>query len=214
MKKKIGKVKVTEFEQLFNHGNQCKIEDSSLFLLWQDLFKETEGRKQEQENAQYASQENDEEISEETVQDNNEIVTQENIQELLETNNQETRHDNTQEAQQEKTIPEIEKNNNEDLSTVVSCDPALPSTSTGAYSGAESMPSLSKSNLPFDVPSPFKGALFWPENTASAKKRKTKEKIPSVVTSAAWQNYHRKKEQKKLQMMEEKKKEVNIERTK
>lgn len=46
------------------------------------------------------------------------------------------------------------------------------------------------------IPSPFKRALIWPE-PKPAKKRASKEKIPSVVTSKAWQEYHESKERKK-----------------
>ena len=49
------------------------------------------------------------------------------------------------------------------------------------------------------IHSPFKRALFWPENTEKAGKRRSKEKIPSVVTSKQWQEYHEKKEEAKLQ---------------
>ncbi|KAB0804746.1 hypothetical protein PPYR_01716 [Photinus pyralis] len=49
------------------------------------------------------------------------------------------------------------------------------------------------------VPSPFKRALFWPESTPATDK-KTKEKIPSVVTSQMWQEYSKKKVRKKAKM--------------
>lgn len=49
------------------------------------------------------------------------------------------------------------------------------------------------------IPSPFKRALFWPENTEKVGKRRFKEKIPSVVTSKQWQEYHEKREESKLQ---------------
>lgn len=58
--------------------------------------------------------------------------------------------------------------------------------------------------MPFKVPTPFKKALFWPDPKPSTKKRKLKEKIPSVVTSEAWRAYHTKKENEKKKQLEEK----------
>lgn len=54
------------------------------------------------------------------------------------------------------------------------------------------------------IPSPFKRALFWPTPKQNSKKRK-KEKIPSVISSVAWQKYHESKERKKIDLEEEKK---------
>ncbi|KAJ4425395.1 hypothetical protein ANN_28010 [Periplaneta americana] len=68
---------------------------------------------------------------------------------------------------------------------------AIPSTS----SIASSTPKSSKAN----IPSPFKRALFWPEE----KKHRKKDKIPSVVTSDIWQEYHRKKTNEKKRKQEE-----------
>lgn len=48
------------------------------------------------------------------------------------------------------------------------------------------------------IPSPFKRALFWPDTTQMVEKRRSKEKIPSVVTSKQWQENHEKKEETKL----------------
>lgn len=48
------------------------------------------------------------------------------------------------------------------------------------------------------IPSPFKKTLFWPEPSKAVNKvRRSKEKIPSVATSAQWVAYHKKKEDKK-----------------
>ncbi|XP_047106666.1 uncharacterized protein LOC124775876 [Schistocerca piceifrons] len=47
------------------------------------------------------------------------------------------------------------------------------------------------------IPSPFKRALFWLQNTEKQGKRRLREKLPSVVTSNQWQEYHHKKEQLK-----------------
>lgn len=45
------------------------------------------------------------------------------------------------------------------------------------------------------IPSPFKKTLFWPEPSKAVNKvRRSKEKIPSVATSAQWVAYHKKKE--------------------
>lgn len=99
------------------------------------------------------------------------------------------------------------------------CTSPTPGTSSGTCSlpsnppfigpevvqSSECLPSNTTSH-PFNIPSPFKRALFWPEETPNTKKRKAKEKIPSVVTSAAWQDYHKKKEVQKQRKIEEKKK--------
>lgn len=45
-----------------------------------------------------------------------------------------------------------------------------------------------------NVPTPFKKALFWPTELKTEKKRRSKEKIPSAITSQAWQDYHKGKE--------------------
>lgn len=62
----------------------------------------------------------------------------------------------------------------------------------------------SKDSVNMIIPSPFKRALFWPTPKENSNKRK-KEKVPSVVSSAAWQKYHETKERKKIQLEEEKK---------
>ncbi|KAJ4437827.1 hypothetical protein ANN_13765 [Periplaneta americana] len=49
----------------------------------------------------------------------------------------------------------------------------------------------------------FGPVLFWPQPTTT-KKRKNKEKIPSVVTSEAWQKYHMRKEEEKVRKQLEK----------
>lgn len=50
-----------------------------------------------------------------------------------------------------------------------------------------------------NVPSPFKRALFWPEPKPVTNK-KSKEKIPSVVTSQMWQEYSKKKSEEKAKL--------------
>lgn len=61
------------------------------------------------------------------------------------------------------------------------------------------------SSLKEQVPTPFKKALFWPEEKKSDKKR-TKERIPSAITSESWQEYHKRKEAEKKRKDEEKQK--------
>ncbi|KAG5891804.1 hypothetical protein JTB14_006194 [Gonioctena quinquepunctata] len=63
-----------------------------------------------------------------------------------------------------------------------------------------------KNTIDPNIPSPFKRGLFWPETTTVSNK-KTKEKVPSVVTSQQWQEYSRQKMEKKQN--EERKKEEN-----
>lgn len=62
-----------------------------------------------------------------------------------------------------------------------------------------SIPSTSK-----DIPSPFKGALFWPKPITKKTVRKIKEKIPSVATSDQWRDYHQRKELEKQRKEQEK----------
>lgn len=52
--------------------------------------------------------------------------------------------------------------------------------------------------------------MFWPKNEGKSSKRKPKEKIPAVATSAAWQEFHREKEiqknRRQIEIAEKKKK--------
>ncbi|KAJ8930403.1 hypothetical protein NQ314_016798 [Rhamnusium bicolor] len=56
------------------------------------------------------------------------------------------------------------------------------------------------------IPSPFKRALFWPQPRQNKNKRKKKEKVPSLVVSKSWQEYHEKKETLKKEKEDNKKK--------
>lgn len=57
------------------------------------------------------------------------------------------------------------------------------------------------------IPSPFKNALFWPEQKDIKNKRRKKEKVPFVASSKEWQEYHKKKEdEKRAKEMEKKRK--------
>ena len=52
-------------------------------------------------------------------------------------------------------------------------------------------------DMSVDFPSPFKKALFWPQPCKKdGKKHRSKEKVPSVVTSQQWRQYHMSKERK------------------
>ncbi|KAL0115657.1 hypothetical protein PUN28_010879 [Cardiocondyla obscurior] len=63
-------------------------------------------------------------------------------------------------------------------------------------------------NVTLNVPSLFRKVLFWPsQNKEQIKKRKDKEKLPTVVTSDAWKQYYEAKAEKKRK--EEGKKEAN-----
>lgn len=59
------------------------------------------------------------------------------------------------------------------------------------------------------IPTPFKKALFWPEQVNSKNKRK-KEKLPSAITSEEWQHYHLRKENEKRKKEEEKKQKAEL----
>lgn len=53
---------------------------------------------------------------------------------------------------------------------------------------------------PVNIPTPFKKALFWPDESSVSKVRKRKkEKIPAVTTSDQWKAYYTKKEEEKKQ---------------
>jgi hypothetical protein len=47
------------------------------------------------------------------------------------------------------------------------------------------------------VPSPFKAAMFWPEPKTIFKKGRSKEKVPSVISSESYRIYIQKKEEEK-----------------
>lgn len=56
-----------------------------------------------------------------------------------------------------------------------------------------------------DLPSPFKDACIWPsENKKMKKKPRMKEKLPCVVSSDSWNDYHTKKDEAKLALEESK----------
>ncbi|XP_024884618.1 stress response protein NST1-like, partial [Temnothorax curvispinosus] len=60
-------------------------------------------------------------------------------------------------------------------------------------------PTTSGHCMPQNVPVPFQKALFWPLPTEKDdKKRRKKEKIPTVVTSQEWQAYHAAKALEKI----------------
>lgn len=56
--------------------------------------------------------------------------------------------------------------------------------------------------------------MFWPKNEGKSSKRKPKEKIPAVATSAAWQEFHREKEiqknRRQIEIAEKKKKRQEV----
>lgn len=56
--------------------------------------------------------------------------------------------------------------------------------------------------------------MFWPKNEGKSLKRKPKEKIPAVATSAAWQEFHREKEiqknRRQIEIAERKKKRQEV----
>lgn len=83
----------------------------------------------------------------------------------------------------------------------------MPSTSLPTTSKETTITNLPSTSTSFSehmikekgivVPSPFKRALFWPESTTGKKRRITKEKLPSAITSQAWRHFHEKKESEK-----------------
>lgn len=86
-----------------------------------------------------------------------------------------------------------------------SAEDTVPSDlATEPKASKESPPSDAKKVISPNIPSPFKKALFWPSNIKNIKKRKAKEKVPTVYTSDKWQEYYIKKEAKKQKIEDEK----------
>lgn len=50
-----------------------------------------------------------------------------------------------------------------------------------------------RKDIPNSIPSPFKGTLWWPEEKKDSKSIRKREKIPSVVVSHQFKEYHAKK---------------------
>ncbi|XP_060803913.1 uncharacterized protein LOC132902523 [Amyelois transitella] len=67
-------------------------------------------------------------------------------------------------------------------------------------------PTSSSSTAKPIIPTPFKNSLFWPKEKENNKKKRNTEKVPAVVTSEKWQEYHENKERKKLEQLEQKQK--------
>ncbi|XP_044754185.1 uncharacterized protein LOC123320469 [Coccinella septempunctata] len=74
----------------------------------------------------------------------------------------------------------------------------------GMEKSPEQIEKTSTSSLPFQVPSPFKSILFWPENKRTENKKTTIVKVPSVATSEQWKAYYKKKQEAKEKKEEEK----------
>lgn len=67
----------------------------------------------------------------------------------------------------------------------------------------------SKSNVADEnIPSPFKRALFWPEVKQKINKKRKIDKVPAVITSKEWIQYHEDKDKKKAKLIEDKAKRV------
>lgn len=75
----------------------------------------------------------------------------------------------------------------------------------GEVSNETSPPAVpSSSGIPFNVPSPFKKCLFWPEADKNVKPKRCKEKIPSVAVSEDWKSYYKRKQEVKDKIEKEK----------
>lgn len=167
--------------------------DHSLFLLWKKIKNDCDNSipSISQSSGEVDHTNHTEEIQDEEVEErvgmpdeniNNEIIENRKVEEAVfiaeqNLNNKKERTDMTYQC--------VTPNDS----------PRNPPLSQNASSGG-SISSKSGDKL---IPSPFKRALFWPENTEKPGKRRSKEKIPSVVTSKQWQEYHEKKEEAKLQ---------------
>lgn len=104
--------------------------------------------------------------------------------------------------------PEPENTINENFKTPVKITAdslIIPSTSHFSLSLSHNMGEI--------IPSPFKRALFWPTPKENSRKR-TKEKIPSVISSTQWQLYYENKDRKKNEMEEKKKRRLEERREK
>lgn len=194
LEKKIGNEKIVRFRQSINkerwHGD---VEDTSLFKIWKDV--------QEANIREIATQNETENFIGNRKEHNNqeEVTDKEKNNDHVDLPNKITSKmcDNGKNLMQTQDIhqPSCSKNVEQCLET------PLKNTESQQFCD---LTNNSSANLPLDVPSPFKRALFWPEEIKSNKKRKTKEKIPSVITSDAWQEYHLKKETDKKRKEEEK----------
>ncbi|KAJ3641317.1 hypothetical protein Zmor_027829 [Zophobas morio] len=214
-------------EELKKNENESewegKITDKSLFSVWKKIKKDAHMNTSNVENSE----------RDETDQRDPNVPSTLDLRHTQEVIDNETEEDITLEHQ---NYNEVRSRTQDSAKRIENCAAAetevLPSTSTqheirNSEEKAEprrikiiSVNSLGKAcesvvpttpkkttiNFNQNVPSPFKKALFWPEKTLKETKRKLKVKIPAVISSKAWKNYHTKKEEEKKRKEEVKEK--------
>lgn len=197
LENRIGKNKVMIFKRNLNKDKwEGTVEDTSLFKIWKDLTQENiqeiiirAEEQDENERETGKNTNNGEEHETVEVNQDGECLTNENGD------------SNTTEATCESICTNrLEQSFKTPLKDVINEQSLIKSPSTV----------VTQSSIPLDVPSPFKRALFWPEPEVSTRKRRSKEKIPSVITSAAWQEYHTRKENEKKKKQEEKEQKARV----
>lgn len=102
------------------------------------------------------------------------------------------------------------KENSTDSATISNTIEEKQTPQIGKPGCSNSSPCTPFSKFKENVPTPFKKALFWPTEVKTEKKRRSKEKIPSAITSQAWQDYHKGKEMEKQKKREEKENRAKI----
>ncbi|KAJ8913919.1 hypothetical protein NQ315_005717 [Exocentrus adspersus] len=167
------------------------VEDTSLFQIWATLRK---GEKKDMDL-----------IAQNTEGDTNE--TEEAVRSITE-NEAESKQENV-ERLGDISVDKIEVDDKltNAPKIIIHSQHILCAPSTKSENLNKSQPNVKtpdKVNLKENGPSPFKKALFWPEPKVKEKRRYNKEKIPSAITSQAWQEYHSKKENEKKRKLEEK----------
>ncbi|XP_047118187.1 uncharacterized protein LOC124798713 [Schistocerca piceifrons] len=181
-----GKDKLSCFESLSDvwEGN---INDQSLFLLWKEI-------KNDCHNS----------ILSQSVDDTNNCVANQN--EKLEEGNVHPDEKQNNEVIKNKKQEEMKilagNNQNkerEEINVTDQCVTPKNSMKNSDFPQCASSGNINRKSGDQPIPSPFKRALFWPQNTGKQGKRRLREKLPSVVTSNHWEEYHHKKEQLELQ---------------
>lgn len=195
LEKFITSEKLNNFRRNFNADWSGNIEDTSLFNVWATMKKRTMIGIEEEVNIVRQI------TSEITTNQVDEIADQSNNPRISENQNSNSRdmeyfHDSSE--------PGSSRLNSGQMNSKVNfADSQVTPLKEISLNLVNNISPLNLSSLKQQVPTPFKKALFWPEEIGSNKKRK-REKIPSAITSEVWQEYHKKKEMEKKNKLEAK----------
>lgn len=196
LEKYIGEGRLKLFKETENNDWRGKIEDKSLFMIWVKMQNDYDLLKTGDENLNSAE----------------ELASKVNVNEKI-LMNKRTNCDNSEiggktsdlfmlPSRPHSHTPPLDMSQTPEQLTV------QPSTSgSQQISDNNNQPSTSTSitnSVATTFPSPFKRALVWPEEKKSNKKRKIKERVPSVVTSFQWQEYTKTKQEEKEKAAKEK----------